>query len=94
MRTTVGLDGNVLKAAKRRARQLGLTLGQLVERALRRELERPERVTERPEIPIFRGGGKLRAGVDATTTRGLLEALERDQPIEKLRRSSSTLTSS
>lgn len=79
------MDGKVLQAAKRKARQAGLTLGQLVEAALRRELARPRRTTERLDIPVFRGGGKLRAGVDATSTRGLLEALDRDQPIEKLR---------
>ncbi len=85
MRTTVGLDDRVLKAAKRRARQIGLTLGQLIENALRRELGRDARSEERPSIPIFEHGTGLRPGVDATSTRELLEALDRDLPIEKAR---------
>lgn len=84
MRTTISLDGNVLKSAKGRARQLGLTLGQLIERALRRELERPKATGDRPELPTFRGSG-LRPGVDATSMRAILEVLDEGLPIEKLR---------
>jgi hypothetical protein len=85
MRTTIGLDGNVLMAAKRRARQLGLTLGQLVEAALRRELARAPRPGDRPKVPVFERGTGLRPGIDATSTRELLEALDRDLPVEELR---------
>ena len=85
MRTTISIEARVLTSAKRRAHQLGLTLGQLIERALRRELERAGGRKDRPEIPVFRGGSGLRPGVDATSTRGLLEALDEDQPVERLR---------
>lgn len=85
MRTTISIETRLLKAAKKRARQAGITLGQLVERALRRELERPAKPAARPEIPVFRGGGGVRPGVDVTSMRGILEALDRDQPLEKLR---------
>lgn len=85
MRTTVNIDASLLERAKRRARELGVTLGDVLESALHRELARPRRETERPEIPVFCGGGGLRPGVDASSTRGLLEALDRDQPLEKLR---------
>lgn len=85
MRTTISVDGSVLSSAKRRARQLGLTLGQLIERALRRELERPDKPKGRPDIPVFRDGTGLRPGIDATSTRALLEALDSDQPIDRLR---------
>lgn len=85
MRTTISLDGNVLRSAKRRARQLGLTLGQLVEVALRREFARSERPANRPVVPVFEGKGGLRPGVDATSMRELLEVLDRDVPIDKLR---------
>jgi len=85
MRTTISLDGNILKSAKGRARQLGLTLGELVERALRRELERVRKPGHRPELPTFRGGSGLRPGIDATSMRSILEALDEGQPIEKLR---------
>lgn len=85
MRTTVSIDDNLLRSAKRRARQLGLTLGQLVESALHRELARSRERPEGPVVPVFRGRGGLVPGVDASSTRGLMEALDRDQPVEKLR---------
>jgi hypothetical protein len=85
MRTTVSIEDRVLRSAKRRARQLGLTLGQLVERALRRELERPAKPTGRPEIPVFRGGDGVCRGVDVSSMRTILEALDRGRPLEKLR---------
>lgn len=62
-----------------------MSLGDLVSSALRRELSRSVETTDRPCIPVFSGGGGLRPGVDASSTRGLLEALDRDQPLEKLR---------
>lgn len=85
MRTTISIGDNILKAAKRRARQLGITLGELVESALRRELERTPRAQDRPEVPVFRGGMGLRAGIDATSTRELLEVLDRDRSVEELK---------
>lgn len=85
MRTTISVDENLLKAAKRRARSLGVTLGQLVETALRRELSRSRAPKERPDIPVFDGKDGLRPGVDATSTASLLEALDRDLPVEELR---------
>jgi hypothetical protein len=83
MRTTVSIDDKLLRAAKRRARQRGLTLGQLVEEGLRRVLARPPRSSTPHEIPVIRGGTGLRPGVDASSTRGLLEAAERDLPLDK-----------
>lgn len=85
MRTTLSVDDNLLEAAKRRARSLGVTLGQLVETALRRELSRSTEPEERPDIPVFDGEGGLRPGIDATSTASLLEALDRDRPVEDLR---------
>jgi len=85
MRTTLSIDDNLLKAAKRRARELGLTLGRFVEAALRRELARSPRSDGRPEIPVFAEGTGLRPGIDATSTRSLLEALDREVPVEELR---------
>lgn len=32
MRTTINVDDNLLRAAKRRAREVGMTLGQFIER--------------------------------------------------------------
>lgn len=85
MRTTISVDDNLWKAAKRRAGRLGLTLGELVEVALRRELGRSTEPEERPEIPVFDGRCGLRPGIDATSTAALYEALDRDVPVEELR---------
>lgn len=84
MRTTIAIDDHLLAAARRRARKLGLTLGELVEEALRREIARGVRPAEGPPIPVFRGSG-LRPGMDAGSMRSLLEELDRDVPLHKLR---------
>ncbi len=84
MRTTVNVDDHLLDAARRRARQRGQTLGEVVADALRRELaESP--VTDAPEIPVFRGGRGPRPGVDVASNRGLREALDADLPLDALR---------
>ncbi len=85
MRTTLAIDDNLLATAKERAHRLGLTLGQLVEEALRRELGADEVPSSRPEVPVFRGGGGVRPGIDVTSNRALLEALDEGQPVERLR---------
>ncbi len=85
MRTTVNVDDRLLASAKQRAGTLGLTLGELVERALRDELAREARPAAGPPVPVFAGGKGLRPGVDATSTRALLEALDEDRPLERLR---------
>jgi len=85
MRTTVAIDDQLLSRAKRRARQAGLTLGQFIEEALRRELGRKPSSSPRPSVPVFRGGTGLRPGVDGGSNRSLLEAIDEGQPIETLR---------
>ena len=84
MRTTLAVDDQLLMAAKRRARERGQTLGQVVEDALRRELSTPAAAT-RGAVPVFRGGGGLRPGVDATSNRALHEALDADRGLPSLR---------
>lgn len=84
MRTTLAIDDAVLAAARKRAGELGLTLGQLAERALQRELaRRPESVTP-PPLPVF-PGGKPQPGVDVTSNRALYELLDEGVPLDKLR---------
>jgi len=85
MRTTVAIDDNLLAAAKERARERGLTLGQLVEDALRLEAAHAEQRRPGPPIPVFRGGGGLRPGIDPTSNRSMLEALDEGVPLDKLR---------
>lgn len=85
MRTTVAIDDHLLAAAKRRAHRLGLSLGQLVEEALRKELARPDQRPAGPPLPVFRGGTGARPGIDVASNRALFEALDEGQPIERLR---------
>ncbi|MGH9261853.1 MAG: ribbon-helix-helix protein, CopG family, partial [Acidimicrobiales bacterium] len=84
MRTTIAVDDNVLAAAKRRARERGVSLGAVIEDALRAALARgPD--ADRPAIPVFRGGTGVRPGIDVTSNRALLEALDADRPLDDLR---------
>lgn len=85
MRTTVAIDDNLLKAAKDQARRRGVTLGQFIEEALRSRLAARIERGPRPDIPIFRGGTGVRPGIDVTSTRALLEALDEGLPLEQLR---------
>lgn len=83
MRTTLSVDDHLLDAAKRRARERGVSLGHVVEDALRRELAGPAEI-ERPEIPVFKGGG-MRPGIDPSSNRAIIEALDEGVPLDKLR---------
>lgn len=85
MRTTVAVDDHLLAAAKERARARGQTLGQVVEDALRRELARSAKAEPAVEIPVFRGCGGPRPGVDLRSNRALAEVLDGDDEITKLR---------
>jgi hypothetical protein len=76
MRTTVSISDELLAAAKRRARERGQTLGDVVDAALRRELLDPGPPAERPAVPVFRGGTGPRPGIDLTSNRALHEALD------------------
>jgi hypothetical protein len=76
MRTTVSISDELLAAAKRRARERGQTLGEVVDAALRRELATTAEPRARPPIPVFSGGTGQRPGIDLTSNRALHEALD------------------
>jgi len=76
MRTTVSISDELLAAAKRRARDRGQTLGDVVDAALRRELSDPGPPLERCPVPVFRDGTGPRPGIDLTSSRSLYEALD------------------
>ena len=76
MRTTVSISDELLAAAKRRARQLGVSLGDVIDAALRRELAVERRPDDRPAVPVFDGGSGPRPGVDLTSNRALYEVLD------------------
>jgi Ribbon-helix-helix protein, copG family len=76
MRTTVSISDELLAAAKQRARERGVSLGEVIDAALRRELAVPERPQTGPTVPIFDGGSGPRPGVDLTSNRALHEVLD------------------
>ncbi len=84
MRTTISVNDHLLASAKRRARQRGQSLGEVVEDALRRELAEPTQ-GEPPAVPIFRGGGGPLPGVDLTSNRALRETLDSGVELDALR---------
>ncbi|MGH2763096.1 MAG: antitoxin [Thermoleophilaceae bacterium] len=76
MRTTVSISDELLAAAKRRARERGQTLGQVVDAALQRELSEVGAPGDAPAVPVFRGGTGPRPGIDLASNRALSEALD------------------
>lgn len=86
MRTTIAIDDHLLASAKRRARRRGLTLGQLIEEALRLDLSlRRAGKQVHPDVPVFKGKGGVRPGIDLSSNRAMLEVLDEGQPVEQLR---------
>jgi hypothetical protein len=76
MRTTVAVDDHLLEAARRRGRERGQTLGQVIENALRHELAEPAS-SEPVAVPVFRGGDGPLPGVDLRSNKALQEVLDR-----------------
>ncbi len=76
MRTTLSISDELLTAAKRRARERGQTLGELVNAALQRELSDAPPPGTAPPVPVFHGGTGPRPGIDLNSNRALLEALD------------------
>lgn len=75
MRTTISIDDELLRSAKERARQRGVTLGHVVEAGLRRELASADDV-DVPELPVFTRGTGPRPGIDLTSNRAIAQALD------------------
>ena len=77
MRTTLQLDGALLRAAKRVALESGCTLTAVVEDALRQALSRHEESGRRRPVKFttFGGRGPL-PGVDLDDSAGLLDRME------------------
>jgi len=85
MRTTVSIADELLDSAKARAKERGVTLGTLVEDALRRELSLNAEPRERVPVPVFDGKTGPWPGVNLNSNRELQEFLDEGLPFEKLR---------
>jgi len=73
MRTTITVNDQLLRAAKRVAAQRGVTLSAVIQDALRSQLAaRPARASHRFKLITFRGRGP-REGIDLDRTSALLE---------------------
>ena len=75
MRTTVNIDDRLLEWAKDVARDRELTLGDLLDEALRRLLMAPLH-DEGPELPVFEGGGGVMPGIDLSSNRSMFDAMD------------------
>ncbi len=76
MRTTIRLDDDLLRRAKRRAIETGRTLNAVIEDALRAALQRPRaRQAARVQLPVSGAGGTL-PGVDLDNTAALYDVLD------------------
>ena len=82
MRTTIRLDDELLRDAKRHAVETGRTLTAVIEEALRASLARREAAGGRKKPVKLRaaGSGGLRPGLDLDDSAALLDALEGAQP--------------
>jgi hypothetical protein len=81
MRTTIRIDEDLLRQAKRVAVERGTTLTALIEDALRQSLAgRPEPARRRVELPTAWEGSRLMPGVDLDDSAALLDLMERDDP--------------
>lgn len=84
MRTTLSIDDAILDGAKREARRRGVSLGVVVEDALRRDLAARRDPSPPPAIPVFSGDG-VRPGVDLTSNRALRELIDDGHQLDQLR---------
>ncbi len=79
MRTTVRLDENLLRQAKREAHQRGVTLTSLLEQGLRLVLarSRPQAPAHpRVILPVSKARGGTLPGVDLNDSDALLDRME------------------
>ena len=80
MKTTLNLDDDLLARAKALAAIERKSLTRLIEEGLSLRLRKAglERPGAQPVIPVFGGGAGLRAGIDPSSNRSLLDACDDD----------------
>lgn len=77
MKTTLDLDGELVKRAKAQAAREGKSLTALIEEGLRLRLRRQSSVRRAPaELPVFRGGRRLAKGIDPSSNRSIYDAAD------------------
>lgn len=81
MRTTIRLDDALLREAKARAARAGRSLNDFIADAVRLAVRVPARSATTPEIPVFKGGRGVRAGVNLDSNAALLDLMESGERI-------------
>ena len=82
MRTTVRLDDDLLREAKVRAAEQGITLTQLIDESLRERLStRSQPKKSGPFRLRSYGKGGTRPGVDLTDNRAVRDLMDEDAPL-------------
>ena len=77
MRTTIRINDELLRRAKVKAAETDRTLTEVIEDALRKELDQVDAGAEPQEIRIPTAGeGGVQAGVDLDDTSSLLDRME------------------
>jgi len=78
MKTTLNLDDELVAKAKAAATREKITLTRIIEEGLvlRLRRKRPRQASVLPELPVSPKRGGLRAGIDATSNRSLLDAAD------------------
>lgn len=80
MRTTVRLDDELLREAKVRAAEQGITLTQLIDESLRERLaSRPRRMSVEPFRLATYGKGGIRPGVNLDDNRALRDLMDEEE---------------
>jgi hypothetical protein len=79
MRTTIRLDDDLLREAKRAALESGQTLTALIEGALRERLARRAQPRKRERIKLITvGGGGLQPGVDLSNNAAVRDLMDEE----------------
>ena len=73
MKTTLNIDGTVMRQLKREATRQGRTMSELVETALRLLFRSQKKPQDIPPLPTFHSGGAL---VDVADRDALYHAME------------------
>ena len=78
VKTTLDINDQLLASAKVAAAQHRTTLTRLIEEGLQLRLraQAPVPPTERVHLPVFKGGSGLAAGLNPSSNRSMLDALE------------------
>lgn len=84
MRTTVNIDDELLDAARREAHRRGVSLGTIIDEALRTAAASGHGVEDLPDLPVFEGTG-LQPGVDLSSNRSIAELLDEGALLDQLR---------